>query len=144
MTQPTIDIVTAVIRDADGRMLVVRKRGTAIFMKPGGKREPGEDEVTALARELDEELGCRLVEAHLLGRFEAPAANEPDHIVRAATYLAKVAGEIGVRAEIEEMAWIDITAPGTIRLAPLMRVVISALQNLVRPDGVISGRQEGL
>jgi len=127
MTQPTIDIVTAVIRDADGRMLVVRKRGSAIFMKPGGKREPGEDDLTALARELDEELGCRLVEATLLGRFEAPAANEPDHLVRAATYLTRVEGEIGVRAEIEEMAWIDITDPGETRLAPLMRVVLAAL-----------------
>lgn len=129
MTPPpkTIDIVTAVIRDTDGRMLVVRKRGTAIFMKPGGKRDAGEDDLTTLARELDEELGCRLVEATLLGRFEAPAANEPGHTVRAATYLAKVEGEIGVRAEIEEMAWIDITAPGDIRLAPLMRVVIAAL-----------------
>lgn len=127
MTQPTIDIVTAVIRDADGRMLVVRKRGTAIFMKPGGKREPGEDDLTALARELDEELGCRLVEATLLGRFESPAANEPDHRVRAATYLARVEGEIGVRAEIEELAWIDVAAPGEIRLAPLMRVVLAAL-----------------
>jgi len=127
MTQPTIAIVTAVIRDDVGRMLVVRKRGTAIFMKPGGKREPGEDDITALARELDEELGCRLIEATLLGRFEAPAANEPDHRVRAATYLARVEGEIGVRAEIEEMAWIDIAAPGEIRLAPLMRVVLAAL-----------------
>lgn len=127
MTDKVIDIVTAVIRDDAGRMLVVRKRGTAIFMKPGGKREPGEDDIIALARELDEELGCRLVEATLLGRFEAPAANEPDHLVRAATYLARVEGEIEVRAEIEEMAWINIAAPGDIRLAPLMRVVIAAL-----------------
>jgi 8-oxo-dGTP diphosphatase len=127
MTQPTIDIVTAVIRDADGRMLVVRKRGTAIFMKPGGKREPGEDDLTALARELDEELGCRLVSAELLGRFEAPAANEAGFTVKAATYLATVEGEIAVRAEIEEMAWIDIASPGDVRLAPLMRVVIEAL-----------------
>jgi len=127
MTQPIIDIVTAVIRDADGRMLVVRKRGTAIFMKPGGKREPGEDDLTALARELDEELGCRLVEAELLGRFEAPAANEAGFTVKAATYLATVEGDIAVRAEIEEMAWIDITSPGDIRLAPLMRVVLAAL-----------------
>jgi 8-oxo-dGTP diphosphatase len=124
----TIDIVTAVIRDADGRMLVVRKRGTAIFMKPGGKREPGEDDFTALARELDEELGCRLVEAELLGRFEAPAANEAGFTVQAATYLATIEGEIGVRAEIEEMAWIDIAAPGDVRLAPLMTVVIEALR----------------
>jgi 8-oxo-dGTP diphosphatase len=127
MTQPTIDIVTAFIRDDAGRMLVVRKRGTAIFMKPGGKREPGEDDLTALARELDEELGCKLVSAGLLGHFEAPAANEPGFTVKAATYLAKVEGEIAVRAEIEAMAWIDIAAPGDIRLAPLMRVVIAAL-----------------
>jgi 8-oxo-dGTP diphosphatase len=128
MTQPIIDIVTAVIRDDVGRMLVVRKRGTAIFMKPGGKREPGEDDLTALARELDEELGCRLIEAELLGRFEAPAANEAGFTVKAATYLATVDGEIGVRAEIEEMAWIDIAAPGDVRLAPLMTVVIEALR----------------
>jgi len=122
-----IDIVTAVIRDEAGRMLVVRKRGTAIFMKPGGKREPGEDDLTALARELDEEIGCRLVGATLLGAFEAPAANEPGFTVRAATYLATVEGRIAARAEIEELAWIDPAAPGEIVLAPLMRTVISAL-----------------
>ncbi len=123
----SIDIVTAVIRDAQGRMLVVRKRGTTIFMKPGGKREAGEDDLTALARELNEEIGCHLTGATLLGAFEAPAANEPGFTVRAATYLAQVEGAIEARAEIEELAWIDPAAPGDIVLAPLMRVVISAL-----------------
>jgi 8-oxo-dGTP diphosphatase len=123
----TLDIVTAVIRDQAGRMLVVRKRGTAIFMKPGGKREPGEDDLTALARELDEEIGCRLIGAALLGAFEAPAANEPGFTVRAATYLAEVEGRIEARAEIEELAWIDPAAPGDIVLAPLMRVVLAQL-----------------
>jgi 8-oxo-dGTP diphosphatase len=127
MTQPAIDIVTAVIRDPDGRMLVVRKRGTRMFMKPGGKREPGEDDLTVLARELDEEIDCRLVEAALLGRFEAPAANEPGFTVRAATYLARVEGAIAARAEIEELAWIDPAAPGDLPLAPLMRVVLQRL-----------------
>lgn len=127
MTPPSIDIVTAVIRDVAGRMLVVRKRGTAIFMKPGGKREPGEDDLTALARELDEEIGCRLVGATLLGAFEAPAANEPGFTVRAATYLATVEGRIVAQAEIAELAWIDPAAPGDIALAPLMRVVLAAL-----------------
>ena len=127
MTRPSIDIVTAVIRDEAGRMLVVRKRGTAIFMKPGGKREPGEDDLTVLARELDEEIGCRLVGATLLGAFEAPAANEPGFTVRAATYLATVEGRIAARAEIEELAWIDPAAPGEIVLAPLMRTVLAAL-----------------
>lgn len=127
MTQPSLDIVTAVIHDAEGRMLVVRKRGTRMFMKPGGKREPGEDDLTVLARELDEEIGCRLVEASLLGRFEAPAANEPGFTVRAATYLATVEGDIAARAEIEELAWIDPAAPGDLPLAPLMQVVLERL-----------------
>ena len=127
MPHPVIDIVTAVIRDEAGRMLVVRKRGTAVFMKPGGKREPGEDDLTALAQELDEEIGCRLLDARLLGAFEAPAANEPGFTVCAATYLATVEGDIAPQAEIEELAWIDPAAPGDIVLAPLMRVVLNAL-----------------
>jgi 8-oxo-dGTP diphosphatase len=129
----TIDIVTAVIRDDTGLMLVVRKRGTTRFMKPGGKREPGEDDLTALARELDEELGCRLVAATLLGDFEAPAANEPGFTVRAATYLATVEGAIEARAEIAELAWIDPAAPGAHPLAPLMLKVLAALLAL-EPD----------
>ena len=42
----------------DGRLLVVRKRGGAVFILPGGKPEGGESDLEALARELDEELGC--------------------------------------------------------------------------------------
>ncbi|NGM50808.1 NUDIX domain-containing protein [Caulobacter sp. 602-2] len=116
-----LDIVTAVIRDEAGRMLLVRKRGTAIFMKPGGKRDEGEDDLTVLARELDEELGCRLVDASLLGRFSAPAANEAGFMVQSATYLAMVEGAIAARAEIEELAWIDPAAPPAgMPLAPLL------------------------
>src|SRR4030095_347489 len=45
-----IRIVAALIRDEAGRVLLVRKRGTAAFMQPGGKRDPGEDDVAAPAR----------------------------------------------------------------------------------------------
>jgi 8-oxo-dGTP diphosphatase len=123
-----LDIVTAVIRDQDGLMLLVRKRGTTTFMKPGGKRDAGEDDLTTLARELDEELGCRLVDAELLGNFSAPAANEAGFTVQSATYLATVEGAIAARAEIEELAWIDPATPGELRLAPLLtQAVLPAL-----------------
>jgi 8-oxo-dGTP diphosphatase len=123
-----IEVVTAIIRRRDGRVLVVRKRGTVEFMKPGGKREPGEDDLTALARELDEELGCRLVEATALGEFEAPAAHQAGFTVRASVYLARVEGEIVPGAEIEEIAWIDPRAPGDRPLAPLLtEAVLPAL-----------------
>ena len=127
----TLDIVTAIIRDEAGRMLLVRKRGTTTFMKPGGKRDAGEDDLTTLARELGEELGCRLVSAELLGHFSAPAANEAGFTVQSATYLATVAGEISARAEIDEIVWIDPTAPGDLRLAPLLteRVLPALLES---------------
>jgi 8-oxo-dGTP diphosphatase len=128
MDRPAIEIVTAVIRDRQGRVLTVRKRGTVFFMKPGGKREPGEDDLAALARELDEELGCRLVDARRLGDFEAPAANEPGFTVRAAVYVVRVDGAVRPRAEIEEIAWIDPVAPGSRPLAPLLcQAVLPAL-----------------
>src|SRR5882757_4228232 len=104
-----ISIVAALIRDQAGRVLLVRKRGTQAFMQPGGKRDAGEDDATALARELDEELGCRVVAGSTqhLGEFVAPSANEPGFRVRASVYAVDVEGVIAPRAEIEDIAWID-------------------------------------
>ena len=118
-----ISIVAALIRDEAGRVLLVRKRGTQAFMQPGGKRDAGEDDVTALARELDEELGCRVVPGTVspLGTFECQAANEPDRRVNAAVYAVGVTGDIAARAEIDEVLWIDPASPGDIHLAPLTR-----------------------
>jgi 8-oxo-dGTP diphosphatase len=123
MMHNTIRVVAALIRDDAGRVLLVRKRGTAAFMQPGGKRDAGEDDVTALARELDEELGCRLIpgSVHPLGRFDAVAANEPGWRVEAAVYAIDVDGAIAPKAEIDEMLWIDPAAPPDIHLAPLTR-----------------------
>ena len=133
MSEPIIAIVAALIRDASGRVLLVRKRGTAAFMQPGGKREPGEDDVAALARELDEELGCRVItgSARRLGEFVAPCGNEPGFSVRAAVYAVEVSGEVAPCAEIEDVAWIDPTAVQTLALAPLTRYHVLPLARAV-------------
>ena len=115
-----IEIVAGVIRDAGGRVLTVRKRGTTAFMLPGGKREPGEADLQALSRELFEELGCDLASADHLGTYDAPAANEPDTRVYGAIYLAEVAGGVLPQAEIEELLWIEPKSPPSVRLAPLL------------------------
>jgi 8-oxo-dGTP diphosphatase len=115
-----VEVVGAIVRDAEGRLLTVRKRGTTRFMLPGGKREPGEDDFTALARELTEELSVTLTAASLLGDFEAPAANEPNATVRSHVYLVEIEGEIVVHAEIEEFLWIDPAAPPEVPIAPLL------------------------
>jgi 8-oxo-dGTP diphosphatase len=118
-----ISVVAALIRDEAGRMLVVRKRGTTAFMQPGGKRDAGEDDLTALDRELGEELGCRMVpgSARPLGRFDCAAANEPGWRVRASVYAVDVRGPVVPQAEIAEVLWIDPEAAVSIVLAPLTR-----------------------
>jgi 8-oxo-dGTP diphosphatase len=118
-----IEVVGALIQDAHGRLLTVRKTDTARFMLPGGKREAGEDDLTALARELREELGVALVSAEPLGVFEALAANEPGALVRSHPYRVVVAGEIAAAAEIAELRWIYPAAPD-VALAPLLETQI--------------------
>jgi 8-oxo-dGTP diphosphatase len=119
----TIRIVAALIRDRDGRVLLVRKRGTSAFMQPGGKRDAGENDIAALSREIAEELGCRVVSdsLHPLGAFDAPAANEPGWQVQANLYAVEVVGDISPGREIDEMIWINPAAPADILLAPLTR-----------------------
>ena len=123
-----IVIVAGVIRDAAGRVLLVRKRGTAVFMQPGGKPEEGESDLAALARGLDEELGCRLVEASVryLGDVEADAAFERGRRVRASVYDVAVAGDIRPGGEIAEMRWVDPRA-SDVPLAALTGEEIFAL-----------------
>ena len=119
----TIKIVAALIRDENGRVLLVRKRGTRAFMQPGGKRDPGEDDLAALSREISEELGCVLVPSSVrpLGQFDAVAANEPGCRVQASLYRVDVAGDLTPSREIDEMIWLDPKSPPDIHLAPLTR-----------------------
>jgi 8-oxo-dGTP diphosphatase len=139
MMTGTIEIVAALIRDEAGRVLLVRKRATTAFMQPGGKRASGEDDIAALARELDEELGCHLVRDSIqpLGEFDAISANEPGFRIRASLYEIDVAGAIAPKAEIDAMVWIDPAAPADIPLAPLTRDHVLPLASRRRAAGAV-------
>jgi 8-oxo-dGTP pyrophosphatase MutT (NUDIX family) len=122
-SQSSIRIAAALLCDPSGRILLVRKRGAVAFMQPGGKIEPGEAADAALVRELREELGLEVDSRRLtpLGRFDAPAANEPGQIVEADLYRLVIAEEVKPAAEIEEIAWIEPSETGNRILAPLTR-----------------------
>jgi 8-oxo-dGTP pyrophosphatase MutT (NUDIX family) len=118
-----IRIAAALLIGADGRTLLVRKRGTQAFMQPGGKIDAGETAVNALARELHEELGLRVEpeQAQFLGEFSAVAANEPGFEVNCQLYRLDVAQDVTPAAEIEEVLWVDAGDVSHVALAPLTR-----------------------
>lgn len=122
----TIRIAAALLIGNDGQTLLVRKRGTQAFMQPGGKIDAGEQPADALARELHEELNLRIEPgaAVYLGKFSAPAVNEPGFTVEAELFQVQIDVPVSPAAEIEEVRWIDPAGDGGLVLAPLTRDLI--------------------
>lgn len=118
-----IHVSAVVLRHAEtGRILAVRKRGTSVFMQPGGKPDPGESAVDAAIREIREELLVELDPARmrLLGVFDAPAANEGGYTVRGTVFTHPPVDVSEPATEIEEIRWVDDGAAPAPDLAPLM------------------------
>lgn len=119
----TIYIACAAILRPDGQTFLVRKHGSAIFQQPGGKIDAGEDPITALMRELHEELNLQITPDRLmpLGRFTAPAANEAGHQVTAEVFLLAHNGALHVQAELAEGRWITPAQTDGLPIAALSR-----------------------
>ncbi len=126
-TETMIRVAAALIVDDGGRLLLVRKSGTSVFMQPGGKYESGETGAQTLARELHEELGLVVAPDALepLGTFLAPAANEAGMLVEAEVFRVAAldgatAEEIGAGAEIAELRWVHPDEFAGLAIAPLI------------------------
>ena len=105
----TVEVVGAVI-ERDGLVLCARRgpggETGGLWELPGGKVEPGETPETALAREIAEELGCRVV----VGAHVTTTVHEYDAVVVAlATYLCELVGGEPAPTEHAELRWL---APG--------------------------------
>lgn len=130
-----IRVSAVVVRDPEGRVLNVRKRGTQSLMLPGGKPEPGEDPRDTAIREFREELGVELDPLRLrgLGEFRAPAANEPERDVIAQVFEHPYVAVDRPLAEIEHLEWADPSAANP-AMAPLnTEQVFPALATAARP-----------
>lgn len=108
-----IRVVAAVIRRG-AVVLVTRRKEDAerggLWEFPGGKVEPGESEPVALAREIQEELGCGLE----IGPFIARNVHRyPDLEVELAFYACELpAGAEPTAIGVGAIAWADREALG--------------------------------
>ncbi|ENO1175231.1 NUDIX domain-containing protein [Vibrio vulnificus] len=94
----------------DGKLLAVRSKGKELFYLPGGKRETGESDVDALAREIQEELSVDLAlnSIEYMETFTAQADGKAEGVsVKLTCYFAEYSGELQPDAEIEELRFID-------------------------------------
>jgi len=120
-------VAAVVMRDDDGRILLVRKRETHRFMLPGGKIESGESPDQTAVREAHEELGVmldvdRLV---LLGDWTAPAANEGGRTVHGHIYEHPWVAGVTACNEIDEVLWLSpADAEDRTDLAPLFQCCV--------------------
>nr|WP_240183421.1 Nudix family hydrolase [Arenimonas caeni] len=132
-------VVAAVLRDARGRILLARRTAgrdlAGAWEFPGGKVEPGEAPVAALARELEEELGIRILGAEPL--VSVPQAYPHKRIV---LDVYEVPGFTGTARGLEKqaLAWSPPEKLASYPMPPADRPVVAALtapaRYLVSPE----------
>lgn len=101
-----VQVVGAALLDGQGRVLVAR-RGTdraeaGKWEFPGGKVEPGEKPRSALAREVEEELGVQIQVGRHLGRG---AARSFERIIILDVYMARIMAGQPTPREHSELRW---------------------------------------
>jgi 8-oxo-dGTP diphosphatase len=131
--------VKALISDAEGRCLVIRRVPDSKFWPgqwdlPGGKIDQGETFDQALLREAREETGLKI----RLTRFVGASAWELPHVQVVFVVMAAVidGGTLGMSKEHEEYKWISMTELKSLDLVdPIAEVVRSSAGG---PYGLIS------
>jgi len=126
--KPPVHVVAAVLRDARGRILLARRTAgrdlAGAWEFPGGKVEPGESPLEALDRELQEELGIRLLAARPL--VAVPQAYPGKRIVLDVYEVDAYEGTPRGR-ERQALAWSPLEKLASYPMPPADRPVVAAL-----------------
>jgi 8-oxo-dGTP diphosphatase len=111
-------VVAALVREG-GRVLMSRRRADQpmplLWEFPGGKVEPGEDPVVALAREVREELGCEV----RVGRIHEVVfhAYEAFDLVML-VYACEIVDGAARAVQVAEIAWVEAARLPEMELLP--------------------------
>lgn len=99
--------VGALTYDRDGRLLLVLRAnepGRGLWSIPGGRVEPGEDDATALVREMAEETGLVVETGALVGRVRRGVYDIADY------RCTVVGGELRAGDDALDARWCDSAA----------------------------------
>ena len=140
-TQRTpVDVAVGVLIDAEGRFLMTSRPTGKVYADhwefPGGKLESGETVAQALRRELNEELGIDIGQAH---PWQVEMVDYPHALVR--LHFCKVyewAGEFEMR-EGQAMAWEQLP----VQVRPVLPGTIPVLQWFAAEQGFAGDTHAG-
>ena len=109
MSGSVIPCVGAVIKDGQGRLLLIKRGhapGAGLWSLPGGRIEPGETDAEALVREMREETGLVIDPGRLIGAVRRPARDDAVFDIR--DYAATVTGgTLHPGDDAADARWVD-------------------------------------
>jgi 8-oxo-dGTP diphosphatase len=138
-----LHVVAGVLRDAQGRVLLARrpagKADAGLWEFPGGKVEHGESALDALRRELNEELGLRVIDGEALIRVPVASTDDGAPIrLHLDTWCITAYSGDPVAHEHDALAWVALEALDRYPMPPADLPIVAALRDpefvLVTPE----------
>jgi 8-oxo-dGTP diphosphatase len=114
-----IKVVAAIIYNEENKFLMALKKAgknlAGYWEFPGGKIEEEEDGLTAIAREIKEELNLELKDIHYLFEYQY---QENDQTIEITFFRALIDGGKLVLTDHDEVVWIDEKETNNLKIAP--------------------------
>ncbi|MDN3053234.1 NUDIX domain-containing protein [Streptomyces sp. SRF1] len=123
--------VTAVVRDEQGRVLLIHKTDNDLWALPGGGHDVGESIAQTVVREVEEETGISVVVESVVGLY-----TDPQHVMAyddgevrqqfsICFHARPVGGELRTSSESKEVRWVSPADLDELDIHPSMRLRIT-------------------
>ncbi|MEU8488994.1 NUDIX domain-containing protein [Streptomyces sp. NPDC048641] len=123
--------VTAVVRNAQGSILLIHKTDNGLWALPGGGHDVGESIEQTVMREVDEETGISVVVEDIVGLY-----TDPQHVIAyddgevrqqfsICFHARPVGGSLRTSSESKEVRWVSPADLDSLDIHPSMQLRIT-------------------